>query len=323
VRSAGDATPFSFAIIGDMGVTQSQATMKQLNDLTSVDFYMHVGDISYADDENSVNFGSYENTWNKFQIEMENVTANYPYMVCPGNHEASCLVTGSVGCPKGLTNFSAYRNRFLMPSLDSGGVENMWYSFDYGLVHFVMLDSETDYKMSPEGPLSLVGAGPFGDQLGWLKDDLQKASDNRKTTPWIIAVAHRPMYSSEESDFPPDALRNWRNAVEQSLYENNVDLYISGHVHSYERLYPIYNGVIGQFDYNNPRDITPIVIGNAGCMEGHNAFTQNQPDYVAYRNNVDWGYGILNVDSESSLRFEMRRSDDNTVADEFTLTREH
>jgi len=33
-------------------------------------------------------------------------------------------------------------------------------------------------------------------------------------------------------------------------------------------------------------DITPIVIGNAGCMEGHNTFTKNQPDYVAYRNNV-------------------------------------
>ena len=33
-------------------------------------------------------------------------------------------------------------------------------------------------------------------------------------------------------------------------------------------------------------DITPIVIGNAGCMEGHNTFTQAQPDYVAYRNNV-------------------------------------
>lgn len=78
-----------------------------------------------------------------------------------------------------------------MPSIDSGGVENMWYSFDYGLVHFVMLDSETDYKFSPEGPLSQVGAGPFGDQMGWLKDDLKKATSNRQTTPWIVAVAHR------------------------------------------------------------------------------------------------------------------------------------
>jgi len=49
------------------------------------------------------------------------------------------------------------------------------------------------------------------------------------------------MYSSEESDFPPEALKNWRDAVEQTLYKNNVDLYISGHVHSYERLYPMYN----------------------------------------------------------------------------------
>jgi len=101
-----------------MGITQSNETMRQLNKLSSVDFYMHVGDISYADDENSVNFGSYENTWNKFQIEMENVTANSPYMVCPGNHEASCLVTGSVGCPKGLTNFSVFQFTFSFSLID-------------------------------------------------------------------------------------------------------------------------------------------------------------------------------------------------------------
>jgi len=90
-----------------------------------------------------------------------------------------------------------------MPSADSGGVDNMWYSFDYGMVHFVMMDSETDYKFSPEGPLSQVGAGPFGDQMGWLKDDLQKANNNRKTTPWIIAVAHRfvLLHIAEYRDF--------------------------------------------------------------------------------------------------------------------------
>ena len=78
-----------------------------------------------------------------------------------------------------------------MPSAESGGVSNMWYSFNYGMVHFVSLSSETDYKNSPEGPRTLWGAGPFGDQLSWLKDDLTRANADRKNHPWIVVVAHR------------------------------------------------------------------------------------------------------------------------------------
>ena len=78
-----------------------------------------------------------------------------------------------------------------MPGDDSGGVGNMWYSFDYGMVHFVVMDSETDYDNSPEGPHTLWHAGPFGDQIGWLTNDLNNAVANRDVTPWIIAIAHR------------------------------------------------------------------------------------------------------------------------------------
>ncbi len=31
-----------------------------------------------------------------------------------------------------------------MPGAEVGGVGNFWYSFDYGMVHFVSLDGETD-----------------------------------------------------------------------------------------------------------------------------------------------------------------------------------
>ena len=34
---------------------------------------------------------------------------------------------------------------------ETGGVGNFWYSFDYGLAHFVSIDGETDYD-SPEYP---------------------------------------------------------------------------------------------------------------------------------------------------------------------------
>ena len=40
-----------------------------------------------------------------------------------------------------------------MPSVESGAgdVQSMWSSFDYGLIHFVLIDTETDFDGSPEG----------------------------------------------------------------------------------------------------------------------------------------------------------------------------
>ena len=72
----------------------------------------------------------------------------------PGNHESECH---SLHCilnseiRHSLKNFSAYNNRFHMPYAESGSSSNMWYSFNYGLAHFVALNTETDYKGAPEG----------------------------------------------------------------------------------------------------------------------------------------------------------------------------
>ena len=49
-------------------------------------------------------------------------------------------------------NFTAFQNRFRMPGPETGGVGNFWYSFDYGLAHFISLDGETDFAYSPEWP---------------------------------------------------------------------------------------------------------------------------------------------------------------------------
>jgi hypothetical protein len=137
-----------------------------------------------------------------------------------------------------------------MPGEESGGVGNFWYSFDYGLAHFISLDGETDYFDSPEFPFvaDLTGSethpteaqtfptdsGPFGningsfkdtqnyEQFQWLAQDL--ASVDRTTTPWLIVMSHRPMYSSETASYQTHI----RNAFEALLLQFGVDLYLSG-----------------------------------------------------------------------------------------------
>ena len=38
-------------------------------------------------------------------------------------------------------------------------------------------------------------------------------------------------------------------------------------MHSYERMWPSYNGRVTSFDYNNPKSAVHIITGAAGCNE--------------------------------------------------------
>ncbi len=137
-----------------------------------------------------------------------------------------------------------------MPGKETGGVGNFWYSFDYGLAHFVSINGETDFPNSPEWPFArdtkagetlptagqtfITDSGPFGDvdgsyndnsayaQYKWLAKDL--AAADRTKMPWVIVMSHRPMYSSGVSSYQ----KNLRAAFEALLLQNGVDTYLSG-----------------------------------------------------------------------------------------------
>ncbi len=98
-----------------------------------------------------------------------------------------------------------------------------YYSFDYGNMHFIVLDSyETD--RSPDGAM-----------MTWLEADLQ-ANDKE----WVIAFWHHPPYSrgSRDSDVQERSIEMRQNAV-PLLERYGVDLVLAGHSHSYERSYLI------------------------------------------------------------------------------------
>ena len=103
-------------------------------------------------------------------------------------------------CMPGQTNFTGYRNHFRMPSDESKGVGNFWYSFDHGMVHYVQLDTETDLGhglVGPDEPGGSAGedSGPFGSyrdaQLDWLQKDLSAV--DRKKTPWVVVGSSCPL----------------------------------------------------------------------------------------------------------------------------------
>ncbi len=108
-----------------------------------------------------------------------------------------------------------------------------YYTFRYGNAEFFMIDTNRDVTEGSE-------------QYQWLERDLA-ASDAM----WKIAVQHHPQYSSEENDNGDTATvsstygTHARNLV--PLYEvYGVDFSLFGHVHMYERTWPILEGGVNQ-----------------------------------------------------------------------------
>ena len=169
--------PFNINLFGDMGYLGSaerpmildvgglkkhwsavptRETQQRFFEAGETDMMWIVGDIGYADDAfaHDVVGGLYEKCYDGFMNWFQNITASIPFHVSPGNHEsechsAECVIDRFLG--EYLGNFSAYTNRFHMPSPSSGGVANMWYSWNTGPVHFVSLNTETDFEGAGEG----------------------------------------------------------------------------------------------------------------------------------------------------------------------------
>jgi 3',5'-cyclic AMP phosphodiesterase CpdA len=178
-----------------------------------------------------------------------------------------------------------------MPSAESKGLENFWYSFDHGMTHFIQLDTETDLGhglISPDGVGGPAGedSGPFSQimnaQTDWLSQDL--ASVNRTKTPWVVVSGHRPWYISNKNTSSSVCL-NCQIVFEPLFYQYNVDLVLSGHVHAYERNAPVYRYNVDPAGLVNPRASWYITNGAAGHYDGLDTLLPPQP-YSRFQNEV-------------------------------------
>lgn len=207
-----------------------------------------------------------------------------------------------------------------MPSGPSGGVGNFWYSYDYGMTHFVHIDTETDLGNGLVGPDegSPEFGGPFGSanqQINWLTKDL--ASVNRTVTPWIVIFGHRGWYLSSASACP-----TCQTAFENIFQTYGVDLYISGHAHIYERTAPVYQNVIDPNGLNNPNATMYVTNGAAGHYDGLDVFTAIQ-NYSVARTNADYAWTTLSFINRTHMTINTLWSANNTIFDTATLYKAH
>lgn len=320
--------------------------------LDSYDLMWHPGDIAYADywlkeqiggylpavDPNTEGSKVYETILNEFYDQISNVSAYKPYMVGPGNHEANCDNGGTKDKKKGIsytvdicipgqTNFTGYQSHWRMPNAESGGKKNMWYSYDYGSVHFVQFNTETDLGNGIIGPDEPKGsakenAGPFGsypnEQYDWLNKDL--ASVDRCKTPWVVVAGHRPWYTVGDDNICEDC----QKAFENLLVQHNVDVAIFGHVHNYQRWNPMKYNKTDPNGLSNPSSPWYLVNGIAGHYDGMDSFgNDTKPAGFKYGFDDTYGWSRFTVHNETHLTHEFVASRNDSIMDSATLYKKH
>jgi hypothetical protein len=159
-----------------------------------------------------------------------------------GNHDAN---TDGVSVSSSQTG--PYFDSFRLPTrAEAGGIASgteAYYSFDYGNIHFIVLDSSDPSSRLPGSAM-----------LTWLTNDLAATRQD-----WIIAFWHHCPYckGSRDSDTDTDLVEMRANVV-PILEAGGVDLVLTGHSHSYER-----SRLIDGF-YGTPTTLFDGVILDAG-----------------------------------------------------------
>lgn len=144
-----------------------------------------------------------------------------------------------------------------------------YYSFDYGNAHFTALDSNQWVDLSP-------GSEVFK----WLEKDLAQSNAT-----WKFVFFHHPPYCAGASSLESRQL--------VPLFEKyGVDIVWNGHIHKYERTWPIKNGEV------DPEGVIYIVTGGAGAELRDYPPTRS---WFTAKIKQDWHYCLVTI-HEGTLR---------------------
>ncbi|XP_041376621.1 acid phosphatase type 7-like [Gigantopelta aegis] len=294
--------PLSFIIFGDMGDAEGQMTINRVTQEVASKKYeavWHIGDFAYNLYTDGGKVGD------SFMNKIESIAANIPYMTIPGNHEIG-------------GDFSHYRTRFSQPNTPwPTQLDSMWYSYDVGLVHFIAYSTEVYFTYNQNYVC---------EQFYWLLNDLEQANRNRHLRPWVVAMGHRPMYCSNNNR-DDCSQHSWipngwvKRGLEDLFHAQGVDVIIEAHEHSYERLWPVFDGRVMSEDYRNPPAPIHIISGAAGSREGNDPMESADESWSAFRHSIfhDTTYGHLVVHNHTHLFWDQVRSKDGHVFDQIWI----
>ena len=249
-RIAGDA-PYRFAVFGDCGADSSgQKSIAFETYKFKPDFVFIPGDIVYwhglANEYHTKFFPVYN-------ADAASKGAGAPlmrstlFMASVGNHDVAGQNLGSY--PAGLAYFYYFHlplngfEKFVRPGFKATADQTRAlaeasgdsfprmsnYSFEYGNSYWLVLDSTAEVDWSqPE-------------MIEWVAKELKSAAARKAT--WRFVAFHHPPFSSSHMHAGDQQMR----VLAKTFEEGKVDVVFSGHVHNYQRTYPL-KFQIGSYD---------------------------------------------------------------------------
>lgn len=202
-----DSAAYSFAVYGD---TEARP---HINDRMAKwiweerpNFMINLGDLTDGGQE------EHKFEWNYEYFQgMTQLNSRIPVFPVPGNGESDLYW---------------YKRYHKLPGNEA------FYSFKYGNAEFFMLNSNDKEALKPGG-----------EQFEWLKTQLANS-----TAKWKFACHHHPAFTSDENDYGNTWLGKGSQLGDMfvrelvQLYEEyQVDMVMYGHLHVYERTWPLHN----------------------------------------------------------------------------------
>ncbi|MCH8064954.1 MAG: metallophosphoesterase [Chloroflexi bacterium] len=288
---SGPSDPtLSLLVFGDSGTgVPNQLGIRDAMSGRDFDLAIHTGDIAYVS-------GTYRQLEDNFFAVYKDLAARTPFFPSLGNHGYLTLR----GQP--------YLDVFYLPENAVRPVhKERYYSFDYGPVHFVALDTEIWAGFFFWGQLA------FDNMLTWLEDDLAATEQ-----PWKFVYFHRPPYSSSNVPVAYDPRK-----IVQVLEQYDVDLVLDGHDHVYARTLPLKDG---QAELIGEGGIVYVTTGGGGagkhlceprpftasCLRRYHFLD------LSINNDCQLSYDVVGFRQELIETFELDRCDPDSDGDSYT-----
>lgn len=319
----GTVQPIHIWVTGDMG--DSSQAQRDVRDR----YWNHVRNGRHTDawvwlGDNVYSSGTDKEYQDKLFAVYPEILRSIVSRPCPGNHDYGSIDVNQNG---------PYYSNFTMPTnAEAGGIpsgKEGYYSYDYGNIHFVSLNSE-----SLQWFLTSTS-----EMCTWLKSDLAATQQ-----PWKIIYWHQPAYTKggHDSDDLFSRMYFMRTNIVPILEQYGADLVLNGHSHSYERSYPLHghHGNSGSFDFtmqvhstsgkpadggayvkyttgpNANKGVVYTVCGNGGRIE-----TDAPLNHPAMYFSQQGKAGFMTIDVNGMQLDAKYYDSEGTVWDEFTIVK--
>lgn len=305
-RSTGQ--PYRFVVSGDMGAgTKEAMQIAKAIYKSNPDFVAIAGDIVYNQGLISEYKTKFWPIYNAEKVDSVGVPlmSSFSFVAAVGNHDADTRdldrfpdalayyhfwdqpLNGPVGKEGGafvpLLKGSDENKKAFLDAAGERYPRMTNFSFDYGNAHWTVIDSDT-YVDWTDSTLK-----------DWVMKDLEKA----KNATWRIVMYHHPGFSSSRAHFEQQQMR----LLSPILEKGKVDLVFTGHVHNYQRTYPMTfipdrTGMLLVRGVNNNIFHGRVVNGRWSLDKSFDGKRKTKPKGVIYFVTGAGGQGLYNPEQQ-------------------------